>query len=96
MDACRKISEFFKQQHLPNKSSSSPSPRPGSGGSSSKGKGVEPARDGQGQEVGQVVKRSVEMQTTLTASDLVELESMASSSHLTASLQQVHALLLFM
>ena len=81
-DSSRKLSEFFRQA-APR--SSSPSSRPGSG-NSSRDKGAE-----SGKEAGPVMKttKSVEIQTLLTTADLVELEGKASSSHLTASLQQV-------
>ncbi len=91
-DCSRKISEFFRHQTGPHSTqrSSSPSSRPGSG-NSSKGKGVEPSRDGRGQEVNRVARnvRTTEVQTTLTTSDLLELEGKASSSHLTAALEEV-------
>jgi len=84
-DSSRKLSEFFKQT-APR--SSSPSSRPGSG-SSSRGKGAESCK-----EAGPVLKNTkcAEVQTSLTMADLVELEGKASSSHLTASLQQVRGL----
>ena len=81
-DACRKISEFFKQQQTNRIPSPSPSPRalPVVERERERGVGVERC------------VRSLETQTTMTGPDLINLIEKASKSDLSASLKLVYCL----